>query len=97
MDDLSFTGAVWCETGGSWRFVTVPGELPDVIRLEAGPPQGFGAVKVEASVGDTTWRTSIFPSAGRGAYVLPLKASVRRAEELLDGDPVRVTLRLIAR
>jgi len=97
VDDLTFTAPLWCESGGTWRFVTVPDHLSDVIRLESGPPSGFGAVKVEASVGATTWRTSVFPSAGRGAYVLPMKAAVRRAEELYDGEPVRVTLRLVDR
>ena len=95
MDDLAFTAPLWCDSGGSWRFVTVPDDLSDVIRFESGPPTGFGAVKVEVSVGATTWRTSLFPSAGRGNYVLPVKAAVRRAEGLLDGDPVPVALRLI--
>lgn len=52
-------------------------------------------MRVEVSVGGTTWRTSVFPSAGRANYVLPMKAAVRRPEELLDGDPVRVTLQLV--
>ena len=95
VDDLAFTAPLWCDSGGSWRFVTVPDDLSDVIRLESGPPTGFGAVGVEVSVGATTWRTSLFPSAGRGAYVLPVKASVRRSEELTDGIPVSVALRLI--
>ena len=97
MDALSFTAELWCESGGTWRFVTVPGDLSDVIRFESGPPSGFGAVRVEATVGGTTWRTSVFPSAGRGAYVLPMKAAVRRAEDLEDGDPVPVMLRLVDR
>ncbi|WP_040583629.1 DUF1905 domain-containing protein, partial [Sedimentibacter sp. B4] len=57
VDDLAFTAPLWCDSGGSWRFVTVPDDLSDVIRFESGPPTGFGAVKVEVSVGATTWRT----------------------------------------
>lgn len=36
MDELTFTAPLWCESGGTWRFVTVPDELSDVIRLESG-------------------------------------------------------------
>ncbi len=97
MDDLAFSAPLWCESGGTWRFVTVPDDLSDVIRFESGPPSGFGAVPVEVTVGGTTWRTSLFPSAGRGAYVLPVKAAVRRAEGLDDGEPVQVSVRLIER
>jgi len=97
VDDLAFSAPLWCESGGTWRFVTVPDDLSDVIRFESGPPSGFGAVPVEVTVGGTTWRTSLFPSAGRGAYVLPVKAAVRRAEGLDDGEPVQVSVRLIER
>ncbi len=97
MYDLAFSAPLWCESGGTWRFVTVPDDLSDVIRFESGPPSGFGAVPVEVTVGGTTWRTSLFPSAGRGAYVLPVKAAVRRAEGLDDGEPVQVSVRLIER
>jgi hypothetical protein len=37
-------------------------------------------VRVQATVGGTTWRTSIFPSGEE--YVLPLKRAVREAENL---------------
>lgn len=40
----------------------------------------FGSVRVEARIGLSTWRTSIFPDAAQGAYVLPLKRAVREAE-----------------
>lgn len=65
-----------------WTFVSLPAEASEEIRDFAGDlPRGFGAVKVTATIGATTWRTSIFPSKD-GVYVLPLKKAVRTAEGL---------------
>ncbi|MEO6185476.1 MAG: DUF1905 domain-containing protein, partial [Steroidobacteraceae bacterium] len=71
----------------SWFFLTLPASVSKEIRLvDAGPRRvGFGALRVEATIGDTTWKTSIFPSAGLKAYLLPAKAQVRKAENLLEG------------
>ena len=79
--------------GSSWVFVTVPPEETEEIRLRSGPPTGFGSVRVEATIGATTWRTSVFPD--RRGYALPLKKAVRRAESLEVGEPARVTVELL--
>ena len=52
-------------------------------------------MRVEVTVGATTWRTSVFPEASRGAFVLPIKKAVRQAEDLDDGDEVTLTLRIL--
>ena len=54
-------------------------------------------MRVEVTVGATTWRTSVFPGVSRGAFVLPIKRAVRHAEDLDDGDHVTVTLRVLDR
>ena len=43
--------------------------------------------------GASAWATSLFPKDGR--YIVPIKASVRKAEQLAEGDSV--TLRLAVR
>jgi hypothetical protein len=96
MEDHRFTSVLWrWEAQDAWRFVTVPVDLTEAIRLTAGPPKGFGSVRVEVTVGATSWRTSVFPDASRGSYVLPIKKAVRQAEDLDDGDDVTVTLRVL--
>jgi len=91
--ELHFAGAVWIAPGdGSWHFVTVPEDPAEVIRLESGPRVGFGSVRVQATIGTSTWSTSVFPNSTE-TYVLPLKRSVRTAEGILAGDTVDVTLR----
>jgi len=97
-EGFTFTAELWrWPAKDAWWFVTVPVELGEEIRLTSGPPAGFGSVRVEATVGATTWRTSVFPDAGRGTYVLPVKRAVRVAEGLEEGDAVGVTLLLIGR
>ena len=84
-------------TDADWFFAALPEDLSEEVRELQGPyRRGFGAVRVQATVGASTWRTSIFPGGDGGRYVLPLKRSVRDAEELYDGGPVPVTLEIAA-
>jgi hypothetical protein len=90
---------IWdARRGESWTFVSLPVEASDEIRDRsdaAGPRRGFGSVRVRATVGTTTWTTSIFPDSARGAYVLPVKRAVRKAESLDEGDTAKVTVELL--
>jgi hypothetical protein len=85
---------LWRWTGGkaSWFFLTLPAAVSKKIRIvDAGPRRdGFGSLRVEATIGSSTWRTSIFPSAGLNAYILPVKAAVRKAEKMAEGRTVIV-------
>ena len=56
--------------------------------------RGWGAVRVTAFIGRTSFTTSIFPDSS-GAYSLPLKASVRKAEGIVEGSTVFVQLELV--
>lgn len=79
----------------TWTFVSLPPDDSIEIReLSDGPRRGFGSVRVQATVGGTTWRTSVFPAA-TDRYVLPVKRAVRRAEDLEIGDVVTVTVELL--
>ena len=77
----------------SWYFVDVPEPESDDIRDRPRMPRGFGSVRVEATIGATTWRTSIFPGAER--YALPLKKAVRSAEGIEPDDEVDVLIRTL--
>jgi hypothetical protein len=87
---------LWKWTGGkgAWYFITLPARISREIRLvEAGPARrGFGSLRAEATIGRSTWLTSIFPSSELNAYLLPVKASVRKAEKLVEGKVVSLNL-----
>ncbi|MFF5292231.1 DUF1905 domain-containing protein [Paractinoplanes globisporus] len=96
---VDFEAELWvweARRDDSWTFVSLPVDASDEIRdLTDGQRRGFGSVRVEARVGVTTWRTSIFPDAKSGAYVLPVKKAVRTAQSLAPGDTVRVTVEVL--
>ena len=95
---IEFDGEVfrWAARDDSaWFFTAVPPELSAEIREIPRPYRGFGSVRVRARIGGTQWSTSIFPSSDSGSYVLPLKKSVRDAEDLADGGPVTVRLEVL--
>ena len=98
---LAHTGPLWRWTtpaaSAAWHFITVDGAAGDALsatalmrRLE-GAAKGFGSLKVNARIGDTVFKTSLFPSKELG-WLLPVKASVRKAEGLSEGDAVAVVL-----
>lgn len=51
---------------------------------------GWGMIPVTGQIGDTRWTTSLFPKDDQ--YIVPIKASVRCAENLEEGDVVTIAL-----
>lgn len=79
----------------TWTFVSLPASESEEIRdLAAGLRRGFGSVRVRATIGKSTWTTSVFPASPAG-YVLPVKRKVRVAEAIDVGDVATVTVELI--
>ncbi|WP_426571930.1 DUF1905 domain-containing protein [Aquihabitans sp. McL0605] len=97
-DGYSFSAEVWLSTGNSttWHFLSVPEDVADDIDERYGHlAKGFGSQKVEVTIGATTWQTSVFPDTKRGTCILPVKAAVRKAEDLSDGSVAEVRLLVI--
>lgn len=93
-----FTARLWRWKEGSWHFITVPEAVSDEIDALVGEATGgFGSVRVEVTVGGSTWQTSLFPSSEEAAFVCPVKRPVRTAEGVEEGDDLRVRLRVVAR
>ena len=90
--DLEFTGDVWFWRGPSpYHFVTVPDEeSAELASASARVTYGWGMIPVSVRIGETRWTTSLFPKDG--GYIVPIKAAVRRAEGLVEGDVVTVRL-----
>ena len=100
-EKITHTGPLWRWTTPSapaaWHFVTIDGEAGEalsgtaIMRRMEGNARGFGSIKVVATIGASTFETSVFPSKESG-WLLPVKASVRKAEGLGAGDVVVVSL-----
>jgi len=89
---IEFNGVIWYWHGPSpFYFVTVPAEQSEALKVISGlVTYGWGMIPVSARIGNTQWKTSLFAKDGR--YIVPIKASVRKAENLDQGDEVTVWL-----
>jgi hypothetical protein len=92
-------GPVWLWQGsdgapakGSWYFLTIDGDAASAIRAHATGAAAWGSVPVEATIGATIWRTSLFPSKAHAGWLLPLKAAVRKAERITEGSVIEARL-----
>ncbi len=90
--DFKFSGEMWFWRGPSpYYFVTVPAKHSrDIKAIASRVTYGWGVIPVKVKVGQTEWTTSLFPK--EGLYLVPIRASVQKAEKLKQGD--KVTLRL---
>ena len=90
--DFEFSGKIWQWRGPApWYFVTVPeAQSLDLKAISNFVTYGWGVIPVVVHIGKTSWKTSLFPKDD--LYLVPIKASVRKAEGLADGDTVTVRL-----
>ena len=80
----------------AWHFAFIPVRTSALIKKTFGhKARGWGSLRVKATVGATPWNTSIFPDKKSGGYLLPLKASVRKAENIRVGKPVALALEIL--
>ena len=93
---VAFTSPCWLYAGKSaWYFVTLPPDSAAEISyfskaLNGGKRTGWGSVRVTVQVGETVWQTTLFPDSKNKSYVLPIKAAVRKAENIVEGNIIEV-------
>ena len=89
---IEFSGDIWFWRGPSpFYFVTVPEEEANRIKeMERLVTYGWGMIPVTAKIGKTEWHTALWPKDG--LYIVPLKAKVRKAENLDENASTTVRL-----
>lgn len=95
MTTYEFSAELWLHSQmpGAWYFLTLPANAADEIKARSHRERrGFGSVRVQATIGKTTWATSIFPDTMSSSYLLPVKAAVRREARVEEGDEVFVMI-----
>lgn len=85
---------LWLWSGGSWHFLTLPPDVSAGLKTLRGSPKGFGSMRVAATIGETSWKTSVFPTK-EGDFLLPVKADVRKKEGLVPGDTVKLAVEVL--
>jgi hypothetical protein len=88
--------AIWRYHGsGAWHFITLSKLQSAEIKLLAhGSKSAWSSVHVIATIGRSSWKTSIFPDNKIGAYLLPIKAEVRKKEKIAAGEMITLTLEI---
>lgn len=94
---FEFTAVLWqhpSEKGG-WYFLSLPETLSAEIRAQLQwQEEGWGRLKAQANILETTWDTAIWFDSKANTYLLPLKAEIRKKCKLETGDLVKVMLGL---
>lgn len=86
---------LWAGAQGNWHFAGVDGDAAKELRETYGKSsRGFGSLPVDVVLGKTVWETSIFWDSRSKGYILPLKASVRKAEDVFAEDEIAFTIRI---
>ena len=90
--EIEFTGKIIFWKGPApWFFVAVPeAQSRDIKAISNLVTYGWGVIPVQVRIGKTGYTTSLFPKDG--LYLVPIKASVRKAENLAKGDEITVRL-----
>lgn len=80
---------LWPGEQGNWHFAAVKRDVAKGLRDRYGKSsRGFGSLPVLVKIGKTEWQTSIFWDSHSSSYLLPLKAAVRKAEDIWADEEV---------
>ena len=92
--DFEFEGEIFHWRGPApYLFVAVPDEASRAINLVSSMVSyGWGCIPVRVRIGETEWKTSLFPKDGR--YLVPIRLSVQKSECLELGDTVLIQMRM---
>lgn len=89
---IEFEGKIFYWRGPApYLFVAVPDEPSAAIKaISSRVTYGWGVIPVYARIGNTEWKTSLFPKDGR--YLVPIRVSVQKSENLAVDDSVLIQL-----
>ena len=91
---IEFKGKIFQWRGPApYLFVAVPDkQSADIKSVSKLVTYGWGVIPALIKVGKTEWTTSLFPKEGR--YLVPIKMVVQKAEQLQEGDEIKLRLEL---
>lgn len=92
--EINFSGEVWYWRGPApFFFVTIPdNESAKIKAISSMATYGWGVIPARVRIGETEFKTSLFPKDGK--YIVPVKADVRKAEAIEVGDIVTINLEI---
>jgi hypothetical protein len=90
----TFTAELWqYQAAGGWYFISIPKTFAAEIRSHsASREEGWGRLKVKARIGQTTWDTAMWYDTKHATYLLPVKALVRKQENISLDQSVQIDI-----
>ncbi|MEM1050763.1 MAG: DUF1905 domain-containing protein [Pseudomonadota bacterium] len=89
----------WQGEKATYHLVSFAGDAAEALtgyafiqKLEMGRSRGFGSLKVMAQIGETSWKTSVFPQGKQSEWILLVSKKVMKVENLAPGDQIPVTV-----
>jgi len=92
--EYHFSSKPWKYSGkGGWFFISLPQKTAKEIRnFFKSEEEGWGRLKVTAKIGNSSWQTAIWFDTKSATYLLPLKAEIRKKENVTADKNTAVTL-----
>lgn len=89
-----FVAKVWKHSAtASWYFVSLPKKQAEEIRIHFQHlEEGWGRLPCEAKIGKTQWNSAIWFDTKQQSYILPLKAAIRKKEQITTDQQINVTV-----
>lgn len=87
---------VWLYPGkAAWHFANLsPKQSNHIRKLFGAEAAGWGSLPVTVRIGETQWKTSIFPDSKSSTYLFAIKAEVRKKENLRAGDTINAIVQI---
>lgn len=94
--NYQFSATLWRYEGpAGWHFLSLPKSLSNEIRKNlGGEEEGWGRLKCNATIGGSEWKTAIWFDSKAKTYLLPVKAAIRKIENLAAGEVVTTMLQI---
>ena len=92
---FTFKSKVWRDPKAmGWYFVDLDNLLSQKIKkMPDKSVNKHGLVKALATVGNTTWKTTLFPTK-KGNYVMSIIKKIRQKEKIEDKDSLKIKIEI---
>ncbi|MEP3210178.1 MAG: DUF1905 domain-containing protein [Maribacter sp.] len=89
-----FSTKMWKDDAPSgWYFVSLPKIISKEIRKNLGwQEEGWGRMKALARIDAVQWETAIWYDTKMGAYILPIKAEIRKKLRLAVNTEMEISI-----
>ena len=89
-----FNATVWKYEGqNGWYFVSLPTDISGEIRKNLkSEEKGWGMLKAIACIGSTEWQSAVWFDTKLKTHLLPVKAEIRKKENIQAGDKVKIII-----